>query len=66
MVSSRVMIKFDDLLTVFNDAQFKSALNAYQEIRQLMKQASEQKKRIAKDKLTVCSFLFTYFPEINI
>jgi hypothetical protein len=57
MVASRVMIKFDDLLSVFNDAQFKSALAAYQEITQLMKQASEQKKLIAGDKLTVCIFL---------
>ncbi|CAF3325657.1 unnamed protein product [Rotaria socialis] len=52
MVTSRVMIHFDDLLSVFNDAQLKSALNAYKEITHLMKRALEQKKRIAGDKLT--------------
>ena len=31
----------------------KSALNTYKEVTQLMKQASEQRKRIAGDKLTV-------------
>jgi hypothetical protein len=54
MVTSRVMIHFDDLLSVVNDAQLKSALNAYKEITQLMKRASEQRKRTAGDKLTVC------------
>ncbi|CAF5193700.1 unnamed protein product, partial [Rotaria magnacalcarata] len=52
MVTSRVMIHFDDLLLVLNDAQLKSALNAYKEITHLVKRASEQKKRIAGDKLT--------------
>ncbi len=54
MVTSRVMIHFDDLLSVVNDAQLKSALNTYKEVTQLMKRASEQRKRIAGDKLTVC------------
>ncbi len=54
MVNSRVMVHFDDLLSVINDAQLKSALNAYKEITQLMKRASEQRKRKAGDKLTVC------------
>ena len=44
---------FDDLLSVVNDAQLKSALNTYKEITQLMKRASEQRKRKAGDKLTV-------------
>ncbi len=48
------MAHFDDLLSVVNDAQLKSALNAYKEITQLMKRASEQRKRKAGDKLTVC------------
>jgi hypothetical protein len=48
------MVHFDDLLSVINDAQLKSALNAYKEITQLMKRASEQRKRKAGDKLTVC------------
>ncbi|UJR30291.1 hypothetical protein I4U23_017829 [Adineta vaga] len=52
MVTSRVMIHFDDLLSVVNDAQLKSALNTYKEITQLMKRASEQRKRKAGDKLT--------------
>ncbi|CAF4550593.1 unnamed protein product [Rotaria sp. Silwood1] len=52
MVTSRVMVHFDDLLSVINDAQLKSALNTYKEITQLMKRASEQRKRIAGDKLT--------------
>ncbi|CAF3619670.1 unnamed protein product [Rotaria sordida] len=52
MVTSRVMVHFDDLLSVVNDAQLKSALNTYKEITQLMKRASEQRKRIAGDKLT--------------
>jgi hypothetical protein len=54
MVTSRVTIHFDDLLSVVNDAQLKSALNTYKEITQLMKRASEQRKRKAGDKLTVC------------
>ncbi len=54
MVTSRVTVHFDDLLSVVNDAQLKSALNTYKEITQLMKRASEQRKRIAGDKLTVC------------
>ncbi len=54
MVNSRVMVHFDDLLSVINDAQLKSALNAYKEITQLVKRASEQRKRKAGDKLTVC------------
>ena len=53
MVTSRVMIHFDDLLSVVNDAQLKSALNTYKEIMQLMKRASDQRKRKAGDKLTV-------------
>ncbi|CAF4460629.1 unnamed protein product, partial [Rotaria sp. Silwood2] len=52
MVTSRVMVHFDDLLSVVNDAQLKSALSTYKEITQLMKRASEQRKRIAGDKLT--------------
>jgi hypothetical protein len=54
MVTSRVTVHFDDLLSVVNDAQLKSALNTYKEITQLMKRASEQRKRKAGDKLTVC------------
>jgi len=54
MVTSRVTIHIDDLLSVVNDAQLKSALNTYQEIMQLIKQASEQKKRNVGEKLTVC------------
>jgi hypothetical protein len=54
MVTSRVMVHFDDLLSVVNDAQLKSALNTYKEITQLMKRASEQRKRKAGDRLTVC------------
>lgn len=53
MITSRVMVHFDDLLSVVNDAQLKSALNTYKEITQLMKRASEQRKRKAGDKLTV-------------
>lgn len=53
MVTSRMMLQFDDLLSVINDAQLKSALNAYKEISQLIKRASEQRKRKAGDKLTV-------------
>ena len=53
MVTSRVMVHFDDLLSVVNDAQLKSALNTYKEVIQLMKQASEQRKQKAGDKLTV-------------
>lgn len=53
METSRVMIHFDDLLSVLNDAQLKSALNAYKEVRQLMKRASEQRKRKMGDRLTV-------------
>ncbi|CAF0946667.1 unnamed protein product [Adineta steineri] len=52
MVTSRVMVHFDDLLSVINDGQLKSALNTYKEITQLMKRASEQRKRKAGDKLT--------------
>ncbi len=48
------MVHFDDLLSVVNDAQLKSALNTYKEVTQLMKRASEQRKRTAGDKLTVC------------
>ena len=55
MVTSRVMIHFDDLLSVVNDAQLKSALNTYKEIMQLMKRASDQRKRKAGDKMTVGS-----------
>ncbi|CAF1624151.1 unnamed protein product, partial [Adineta ricciae] len=51
MVTSRVMVHFDDLLSVVNDAQLKSALNTYKEITQLMKRASEQRKQKAGDKL---------------
>jgi hypothetical protein len=47
---------FDDLLSVVNDAQLNSALNAYKEITQLMKQASEQRKQNVGEKLTVCVF----------
>ena len=53
METSRVMIHFDDLLSVVNDAQLKSALNAYKEVTQLMKRASQQRKRKVGDKLTV-------------
>ena len=53
METSRVMVHFDDLLSVLNDAQLKSALNAYKEVRQLMKRASEQRKRKMGDRLTV-------------
>jgi len=53
MVTSRLMVQFDDLLSVVNDAQFNSALNTYKEITQLMKQASEQRKKSVGDKLTV-------------
>ena len=53
MISSRVMVHFDDLLTVVNDAQLTSALNTYQEITQLMKQASDQRKQHVGEKLTV-------------
>lgn len=67
-MTSRIMVYFDDLLSVFNDAQLKSALNTYKEITQLMKRASEQKKRIAGDKLTVskvCSLSFYFNPQKN-
>jgi hypothetical protein len=50
------MMHFDDLLSVVNDAQLNSALNAYKEITQLMKQASEQRKHSVGEKLTVCIF----------
>jgi hypothetical protein len=53
MVTSRVMVHFDDLLSVVNDAQLNSALSTYKEITQLMKRASEQRKCNAGDKLTV-------------
>ncbi|CAF2635182.1 unnamed protein product [Rotaria sp. Silwood2] len=52
MITSRVMIHFDDLLSVLNDAQLKSALNTYKEIIELMDRASEQRKRIVEDKFT--------------
>ncbi|CAF4809010.1 unnamed protein product [Rotaria sp. Silwood1] len=42
MIVSRVMIEFDDLLSVLNDTQLKSALNTYKEITQLMKRARQQ------------------------
>ena len=45
MITSRVMVHFDDLLSVVNDAQLKSALNTYKEIIQLMKRASAQRKQ---------------------
>lgn len=47
------MVHFDDLLSVVNDAQLKSALNTYKEITQLMKRASDQRKQTAGDKLIV-------------
>ena len=47
------MLHFDDLLSVVNDAQLNSALNTHKEITHLMKRASEQRKRIAGEKLTV-------------
>jgi hypothetical protein len=47
------MVQFDDFLSVVNDAQLKSALNTYTEITQLMKRASDQRKRNAGEKLTV-------------
>lgn len=53
LVTSRLMLHFDDLLSVVNDAQLHSALNTYKEITHLMKRASEQRKRIAGEKLTV-------------
>lgn len=53
MITSRVMVHFDDLLTVVNDTQLTSALNTYQEITQLMKQASDQRKQLVGEKLTV-------------
>ncbi|CAF3473080.1 unnamed protein product, partial [Rotaria sp. Silwood2] len=37
MIVSRVMVEFDDLLSVLNDTQLKSALNTYKEITELMK-----------------------------
>ncbi|CAF1583512.1 unnamed protein product [Rotaria sp. Silwood1] len=40
MIISRVMIEFDDLLSVLNDTQLKSALNTYKEITELMKRSS--------------------------
>ena len=57
MVTSRVMLQFDDLLSVVNDAQLNSALNTYKEIMHLMKRASEQKKRYAGEKLTVSELI---------
>lgn len=56
MIASRLMIHFDDLLTVVNDAQLTSALNTYQEITQLMKQASDQRKQSVGEKLAVRTF----------
>lgn len=53
LVTSRVIVHFDDLLSVVNDAQLKSALNTYKEITQLMKRASDQTKQTAGDKLIV-------------
>ena len=65
METSRVTIHFDDLLSVINDAQLKSALNAYKEVIQLMKCASEQRKRKASDKLTVRIYIyFEIKPEV--
>ncbi len=54
MVTSRVMVHFDDLLSVVNDAQLTSALNTYQEITQLMNKASDQRKLNVGEKLMVC------------
>ncbi|CAF0787726.1 unnamed protein product [Adineta steineri] len=51
MVASRVMIEFDDFLSVLNDTQLKSALNTYKEITQLMKKASDENKRNVGNKL---------------
>ncbi|CAF1384831.1 unnamed protein product, partial [Rotaria magnacalcarata] len=51
MISARVMLHFDGLLSVLSDAQLKSAVNTYKEITELMKRASEQRKRSAEDKL---------------
>ncbi|CAF4550035.1 unnamed protein product [Rotaria sp. Silwood1] len=42
MIISRVMIEFDDLLSVLNDTQLKSALNTYKEITELMKRTRQQ------------------------
>ena len=56
MITSCVVLQFDDLLSIFNDAQLKSALDTYKEITELMKQASEQRKVSAGNKLTVCTF----------
>jgi hypothetical protein len=53
MISARVILHFDDLLSVLSDAQLKSALNTYKEIMELMRRASEQRKRSAGDKLIV-------------
>ena len=53
MVTSRVMLHFDDLLSVVNDAQLKSVLKTYKEIHQLIKRAAEQRKRKVGDRLTV-------------
>ncbi|CAF1100558.1 unnamed protein product [Rotaria sordida] len=50
MITSRVMTHFNDLLSVLNDAQLKSALNTYKEITELMNRASEQRKHYAEDK----------------
>ncbi|CAF1022643.1 unnamed protein product [Didymodactylos carnosus] len=51
LVASRVQLHFDDLLWVVNDAQLKSAMNTYLEITNLMKKASDQRKKKAQDKL---------------
>ncbi|CAF1379368.1 unnamed protein product, partial [Didymodactylos carnosus] len=51
LISSRVQLHFDDLLWVVNDAQLKSAMNAYSEITKLMKKASDQRKKKAQDTL---------------
>ncbi|CAF2888397.1 unnamed protein product [Rotaria sp. Silwood2] len=40
MIVSRVMVEFDDLLSVLNDTQLKSALNTYKEITELMKRVN--------------------------
>lgn len=53
MVTSRLMLHFDDLLSVVNDAQLKSMLKTYKEIHLLIKRASEQRKRQVGDRLTV-------------
>lgn len=53
MISGRVIIQFDDLLLVLNDAQLKSVLTTYKEITELMARASEQRKQHAGENLVV-------------